>query len=308
MRPPGRALSAERERLLLRRCRGSGDDSARRAAIAELWESHCDLAVAIARRYRQRNVDLTDLIGAGHLGIYTAIERFDPERFDNRLASYAVAWIRWHIQDYISRNAGPVRLPSSSGHRRLYQTAARLFAAAREACQREAVPASDFELCDRVGRRVGLAGDEVARSLRLIQGGRGEGDRDGRDGPGELPADALSPEDLAIARVDRAKLRRRILVLAADLLGERERMVFLARCMNDGEDVVRLEALARRLGVSRERVHQLEVSGRRKVMAALAAEGLAARPSERHRGGQAAGATAAGQAAIGSARLASRRM
>jgi RNA polymerase sigma-32 factor len=272
-------LTAERERQLLHVCQAAPDETTRQAALTELWESHSKLVIAVASRYRQPNIELADLIGAGHLGLHTAIARFDTDRFDGRLASYAISWIRWHIQDYIRRNAAPVRLPGTTAHRQLAQMAGRLFADARNSCHRERVDATETELCERIGQRIGLAGDEVARSIRLISGGSislnaqmtDEGATDGLDHA--LVADDASPEDDVILRLDHAKARKRIMRLVHEILGERERSVFLARCMNDGDEIAHLETLAGQFGVTRERVCQLEASAKRKIATALAREG-----------------------------------
>jgi RNA polymerase sigma-32 factor len=253
----------------------------RQAALADLWESHSKLVVAIASRYRQPNIELGDLIGAGHLGLHAAIARFDSHRFEGRLATYAIAWIRWHIQDYIRRNAAPVRLPATTGHRQLAQMAGRLFADARRSCHREAVEATEAELCERIGRRIGLAGDEVARSVRLIGGGtvslHAQVTQAGttRNLEDTIAADTASPEDDVILRLDHAKARNRIAELVQEILGERERAIFLARCMNDTDEIMHVETLAREFGVTRERVCQLEASAKRKIVTALAQEGYA---------------------------------
>ena len=104
-------LTVERERLLLRIVHGNGNERVKQTALIELWESHSKLVVAIASRYRHLNIDLLDLVGAGHLGLHAAIGRFDADHFESRLSTYAVGWIRWFIQDYVRRNSGPVRLP-----------------------------------------------------------------------------------------------------------------------------------------------------------------------------------------------------
>src|ERR1700677_129115 len=131
-------LDEARERELLIRVRSSPADSTdSHAAMTELWMSHGKLVAAIAAKCRRSDIDHDDLINAGHLGLHTAIMRFDVERFDTRLSAYAPTWIRWHIQNYIRRNAGPVRLPESKAHRQLAQSAPRLIAEARKSCQRE---------------------------------------------------------------------------------------------------------------------------------------------------------------------------
>jgi RNA polymerase sigma-32 factor len=277
-------LGPERERALLRIYQTSTDSEERQTALTTLWESHSKLVVAIATRYRRHNIELVDLIGAGHLGLHTAIARFDVERFETRLATYAIAWIRSYIQDYIRRNAAPVRLPASTAHRQLARSARRLFADARRSCERENVDATEAELYARIGRRLGLDADEVARSLRLIHGGAlsFEGDRteatDGASLEETLAAQGESPEDDVIHRLDLAKIRKRILQLVHQVLGERERAVFLGRCMQGDGEVVHLETLARQFGVTRERASQLEASAKRKIATALAQEGYG-RPS-----------------------------
>src|SRR4051794_5452114 len=79
------SLTAERERQLLHTHRASGDEAARQQALSELWESHSRLVVAVARQYRRPDMPMTDLVGAGHLGMHAAIEGFDPDRSETRL-------------------------------------------------------------------------------------------------------------------------------------------------------------------------------------------------------------------------------
>jgi RNA polymerase sigma-32 factor len=272
------SLAADRERMLLKVVQGHSDHGARQAALNELWESHSKLVVAIASRYRHSGLDMLDLVGAGHLGLYTAISRFRPDRYESRLSTYATAWITWYIQDYIQRSAGPMRLPSSNAHRQLMQMSGRLFADARRSCQRDQVEPSETELHERIGCRIGMPGDEVARTMGLMRGGTmslsSNDNGEARTPPlaDALADDSASPEDDAILRMDYAKARSRIMILAHEILGERERIVFRARCMTDA-DVVHLDSLARLLGVSRERICQLEASAKRKIITAMAQEG-----------------------------------
>lgn len=155
----------------------------------------------------------------------------------------------------------------------------RLLAEARRSCQREQVEPTDSELYERIGRRISLPGDEVARSMRLMEGGMLSlhAESQGETGPARLEdtlADgAASPEDDVILRLDHAKARKRIVALSHEILGERERVVFLSRCMSDSDEVAHLDALAEQFGVSRERVYQLEASAKRKIATALTQEG-----------------------------------
>jgi len=267
-------LDDARERELLLRARSTVSEADSRAAITELWMSHGKLVAAIAAKYRRSDIDHDDLINAGHLGLHTAIMRFDTDRFDTRLAAYATVWIRWYINDYIRRNSGPVRLPESKAHRQLAQSGPRLLIEARKACEREGVEPTDSELHRRIGNRVGLSADEVAHGMRLIQGARmslNAPDDDGHES--SLPDHAAPTADDLHQRMDHEQLRKRIRILANEVLGEREREVFLARSMADNDDVPSHEDFAERFGISAARVHQIEVSARRKIAVSLAASG-----------------------------------
>jgi RNA polymerase sigma-32 factor len=267
-------LDDARERELLLRARSTVAEADRRAAITELWMSHGKLVAAIAAKYRRSDIDHDDLINAGHLGLHTAIMRFDTDRFDTRLAAYATIWIRWYINDYIRRNSGPVRLPESKAHRQLAQSGPRLLIEARKACEREGVEPTESELHQRIGSRVGLTADEVAHGMRLIQGARlSLHAQDDRGQESSLPDhDAPTADDLH-QRMDYERLRKRIRILANEVLGERERQVFLARSMADSDDVPSHDDFAEQFGISSARVHQIEVSARRKIAVALAASG-----------------------------------
>jgi RNA polymerase sigma-32 factor len=271
--PPN--LDEAQERELLTRVHSAASDVDCRAALNKLWMSHGKLVAAIAAKYRRDGIDYDDLINAGHLGLYTAITRFDTTRFETRLSAYASVWIRWYITDYIRRNAGPVRLPESKAHRQLAQCGPRLLIEARKACEREGVEPTDSELHERIGSRLGLSADEVARGLRLIQGARRclnarEDDEGSESG---LPDDAAPTEDDIHQRMDHERLRMRIRILVNEVLGERERAVFLARSMADSDQVPSLEVFAEQFGVSTTRVHQIEISARRKIATSLAACG-----------------------------------
>ena len=265
-------LDEARERLLLARVHAPGAGVESDAALSELWMSHGKLVLAIAARYRRNDVDHEDLINAGHLGLHAAIMRFDITRTDTRLSTYAAVWIRWYIHDYIRRNSGPVRLPESRAHRQLAQSAPRLIAQAQAACGREGVEATDTEVHARIGARIGLGADEVARALRLIQGTRASLTGE-EPGAAQLHDAAAPSADDMIERMDHQRLRARLRHLAGEILGEREREIFLARSLTNSDQVPSLEDFATRYGVSVARIHQIETSARRKIAAALAASG-----------------------------------
>jgi DNA-directed RNA polymerase sigma subunit (sigma70/sigma32) len=115
-----------------------------------------------------------------------------------------------------------------------------------------------------------LGGDAVAQCAAVALS-----DTPAADTPSaepEAPARAPAPDDAVILRLDHAKLRRKVTGLAREILGERERIVFLARYVGDPRGT--RQRLALELGVTRERIFQLEVSAKRKVAAALAHDGV----------------------------------
>ena len=160
------------------------------------------------------------------------------------LSTYAVRWILVTTSraPYISRHAYPVRPPASVAHRQLFRTTGRLFADARRSCHREGIADSDSELCIRVGARVGLSGDEWRSASAWLAATRCASTHPTR-APDPLriglPPRKRHPEEATIRRLDHAELRRRILALSLEILGARERKVFLARCMTD-DDVRRI--------------------------------------------------------------------
>ena len=279
-------LTVERERHLLRLAHHGASPGLRHTALTELWESHSKLVVGIASRYRRSNIELLDLVGAGHLGLYKAIERFDVHNFNTRLSTYATVWIRWYIQDYIRRNTGPVRLPESTAHRQLSQNGARLVADARRSCERDQIEPTESAICEKISHRIGLNPSDIACSLRMLQGGSlslhdpAPNERQNAALEETLADDSAGSEDTAILRLDHARLRARVLALTNEILGERERTVFQARCLAETDEIMHLSDLAVRFGVSVERVHQLEASAKRKIATALTREGYAQLVSE----------------------------
>jgi len=245
-------MTADRERTLLRTYRSSSEDKVRQHALAELWQSHGKFVIAVARQYQRPDLPMADLVGAGHLGLHAAIEAFDPDHSEVRLAEHALDLIRKSIEDYVARHSG-VDSATPTPVQQLMRSAARLFDDARRACQRDGSEPTDALLCARVGARVGLPAEEVAKWLPLAR-------------------IAVAP----VQQMDDAALRRRMLALSEEILGARERTVFVARCLTDRRRVRRTESLASELGVTRERICELEGSARRKIAAALARDGLLA--------------------------------
>jgi RNA polymerase primary sigma factor len=238
----GPLLSAVEERELVRR-KGLGDESARRRLI----ESNLRLVVAVARGYAKGGAPLLDLIQEGNVGLIRAVEKFDGSR-GTRLSTYAMWWIREAILRALSQQGPIIRLPSHVA------TEVRKMKYARRRLSHELGRDPRIaELAAELGvepRRISsmLALDEESVSLEAPLGEGGSSYRD-------LLEDTSSaqPETLATERFRDKELGEAL----AKLDGRRRTLIELRYGLSDDRPRS-LAAVGGRLGVSRERVRQLE--------------------------------------------------
>lgn len=242
-------LEKEHELALARRWRDHRDER----ALHELVKSYARLVVAIAAKFRHYGLPMGDLIQEGNVGLMQAAMRFDPER-DLRFSTYSSWWVRAAIQDYVLRNWSIVRTGTTAAQKSLFFNLRRLRAklghgdltdASRQSIAKELnVHARDVvEMEQRFN-----GGDQ---SLNATIGESGE-----TDWQSLLADDAPNPEEIVIGMRD-AKTRSRWLKEALDALSDRERQIIKARHLNN-QAVVTLEDLGKTLGISKERVRQLE--------------------------------------------------
>jgi RNA polymerase sigma-32 factor len=246
--PTVRFLSEARERELVARWRDSEDA----AALAELVAAHRPLVLKIASRFRPFGLPLADLVQEGQVGLLEAAHRFDPARAV-RFATYAQWWIKSAIQEFALRNVGSVRLVTSSRHKSLL-TEIRRRSAAGTAAGTDADKAA-------LARRHGVSVEAVdGMMLRL---GARDVSLDARIGPDAgltvadtIPCDRPTPEQTALEG-DERRFRSAALGRALAALPERERRIIADRHLADDERPI-LSALGAGMGVSKERVRQLE--------------------------------------------------
>jgi RNA polymerase sigma-32 factor len=246
-------LSAAEEFRLARRAR-QGDA----AAFDQLVRAHLRLVLATAFHFRSYGTPLDDLLAEGVLGLVKAARGYDPDR-GVRFATYANFWIRAYLRRCTMENRRIVRGPSTRAARKLQagmrKTERRLEAgggrADRDAVARE-LGVSAFDV-DEV--RAALSGRDVPYDVEL----------NGRRF--ELASSAPSPEALAEDR-EQERVYGELLESALARLKPRARRILELRCL--GADASTLGDLSEELGISRERVRQIEAQAKAQVRAAIA--------------------------------------
>ncbi|MGQ0527723.1 MAG: RNA polymerase factor sigma-32 [Alphaproteobacteria bacterium] len=245
-------LEKEHELDLARRWANKQDQK----ALNELIQSYTRLVVAMAARFRNYGLPMGDLIQEGNVGLMQAASRFDPER-DVRFSTYAAWWIRAAIQDYVLRNWSIVRTGTTAAQKSLFFNLRRLRGRIETASGREGL---DDEGRAAIAKELNVNINEVRQmESRFAGADQSLNAKIGEDGDNEwqnlLPDTGPNPEEIVIGMKD-AQTRSQWLKEALDDLSERERTIIRERHL--GYDAVTLEDLGKTLGVSKERVRQLE--------------------------------------------------
>ncbi len=255
-------LDAETELQLARAWRDGGDEK----ALHRLVNAYMRLAISMAARYRRYGAPMPDLIQEAGVGLMKAAEKFDPDR-GVRFSTYAVWWIKASIQDYVMRNWSMVRTGSTSSQKALFFNLRRVRAKLeREAGQngevldghrlREmiaeevGVPLRDVEMMD-----ARLAGADF--SLNAQQAGE-----EGREWLETLEDQAPQAAETVTRGADLERVRG-WLAEALGSLNARERMIIVERKLRDEPRT--LESLGQQLGLSKERIRQLEAQALSKL-------------------------------------------
>jgi RNA polymerase nonessential primary-like sigma factor len=258
-----RPLLTAAQELALARAMRAGDFSARQTLI----ERNLRLVVSIARHYAHRGVALPDLVEEGNLGLIHALEKFDPER-GFRFSTYATWWIRQSIERAVMSQSRTIRLPAN-----VVKEMNVVLRAMRHLETHAPAGERDTTLED-VAHLLGKNVDEVERLLRY------------REQPVSLDAPLDRDQGLTVRDgvADDAGVSPELLLHVSSIerfvgewlaeLTDRQRRVIERRYGLNGCDVAALDELASEMGVTRERIRQIQVEALEKLRGRIARRGF----------------------------------
>lgn len=259
MREP--LLRKEHELELAKRWREKQDQ----AALSELTQAYIRLAVSMATKFKAYGLPLADLIQEGTVGLMEAASRFEPER-GLRFSTYASWWVRASIQDYILRNWSIVRSGTTAAHKSLFFNLRRLRG---KIAGHKAGPLNPKEK-EQIAQKLGVRVQDVEHMEGRLSGVDGSlntplGDETGQEWQDFLPSTTALPDAQVIAQIDHERATDRI-NRALGNLTEREAYIIRKRRLDADEDmVVTLSSLGKTLGISKERVRQIEAQALNKL-------------------------------------------
>ena len=260
-------LEREEEQELAQAWKDNNDQNARN----KIAMAHMRLVISMAAKFRHFGLPMSDLVQEGHIGLLEAAARFEPSR-DVRFSTYATWWIRASMQDYVLRNWSIVRGGTSSAQKALFFNLRRLRAKLAQGDRQLTARAVHEEIAAALG--VSLA-DVQTMDARLsssdtsLQAPISSGDADGGERLDLLACAAPLPDEQVSDMIDQER-RRTWLGHALKQLNEREMKIIRARRLTD--ESATLEELGVDLGISKERVRQIETRAMEKLKAALVAQ------------------------------------
>ncbi len=254
-------LSPEEEQELGERLQRDGDIEAARRLVL----SHLRLVVAVARQYLGYGLPHADLIQEGNIGLMKAVKRFDSTR-GVRLVSFALHWIKAEIHEYIIRNWRMVKMITTKAHRKLFFNL--------NSFKKYGQTLSPDQI-NEVANELNVRPEDVSDMERRMSGHEFSLDPvidvdsdDATYNPVRyLAAEGTEPSEIMESHADE-RLHTEGLELALSSLDERSQRIISTRWLA-GENSKTLHDLAAELGVSAERVRQIEVQAMKKMRTAL---------------------------------------
>jgi RNA polymerase sigma-32 factor len=224
-------------------------------ALDRLINSHSRLVVSIVQKFRPYGLPLSDLIQEGHIGLLQAANRFETGK-DVRFSTYATWWIKACCQDFVLRNWSIVRTGTTAAHKSLFFNLRRLRGQIEEKTSESLNQAGRVKIAETLQVKVKDVEEMEVRLAAADQSLNAICHTDSDDVWQDFLVDTRpTPEEAAIT-LNTEKQERSWLKQALNALPLRERQIILARKLSN--TAVTLEELGAKLGISKERVRQLE--------------------------------------------------
>lgn len=238
-------------------------------SLHRLASAHMRLVIAIAARFRHYGLPMADMVQEGHVGLLEAAARFDPER-EVRFSTYATWWIRASIQDYILRNWSIVRGGTSSAQKALFFNLRRLRARLTrngderisDSVHQQIATTLGASKADVATMDARLSGPDVSLNAPLLDDDAGSSTQ-----RMDFIPDTSPLQDEVVGESIDSDRRVKWLRAALAVLSEREMRILRERRLS--EEQTTLESLGARLGISKERVRQIENRALEKLKRAL---------------------------------------
>ena len=236
-------------------------------ALHRLITAYMRLAISMASKFRRYGAPMNDLIQEASLGLMKAADKFDPDR-GVRFSTYAVWWIKASIQDYVMRNWSMVRTGSTASQKSLFFNLRRVQARLEREAAKSGTPLDRHQMRKAIASEVGVPLHDVEMMEGRLSGSdfslnaTQSSDDEGREWIETLEDDSAVPSEEVEQAKDIETLRI-WLVEAMTKLSPRERYIIRERRLKDKART--LESLGDEIGISKERVRQLEVAAFQKM-------------------------------------------
>jgi len=260
-------LDADTERELAYAWRDQRDEK----ALHRLITAYMRLAISMAAKYRRYGAPMNDLIQEASVGLMKAADKFDPDR-GVRFSTYAVWWIKASVQDYVMRNWSLVRTGTTAGQKSLFFNMRRVQSRIERDTADQGAPLDGQQLREQIAREVGVPLRDVEVMAGRLSGSdlslnaTQSSDDEGREWIEALD-DPNAQSSVMVERSRDLATLRHWLTEAASGLSPRERLIMQERKLRDPPRT--LDSLGQELGLSKERVRQIEAAAFKKMRNSL---------------------------------------